>query len=66
MLHSDIALPADENVRVFALQIGKKIKSKDYRAIAAVLEGHNASVGITTLHRCEDVLECDIWGNGVV
>ena len=66
MLDSDIALPADENVRVFTVKIGEKIQGKDYRAVAAVLKGYYASVGIAILHRREDILDCDLWRDGVV
>jgi hypothetical protein len=58
-----IDLIADEDVWVAPCGVGEEVESKDYRAIARVLERHHAKGGFAGLNGCEDVFDACLWDN---
>lgn len=66
VLHGDIGLAADDDVRVLVLQVGEEVEGEDYRAVGRVLEGNDAAVGSARLNRGEDVVDGDDGGEGKV
>lgn len=66
MLHSNVRLATDNDVRILVLQVGKKVQREDYRAIGRVFKRNHATIGGTFLDRGENVLNGDDRGNGKI
>ena len=59
-----ISFAANEDIRIFVVEVGEEVEGKDYATIAAVFKGYDAPVCSPGLDGREDVFDCDFRREG--